>query len=111
MIVTTTARPDEFATAAEVLAEAFLHDPVARSIVPADADRRERLAHLFTAVLRSGPGACGVVDVARREHDERIIGVAAWEAPEARQGRCAANWGNCPDSCARSASSGSPARW
>ncbi|RRR98452.1 GNAT family N-acetyltransferase [Glycomyces terrestris] len=86
MIVITTARPDEFAAAADVLAEAFVDDPVARGIVPFEADRRRRLAHLFTAVLRSGPGPRGVIDLARREGDERIVGVAAWEAPGSRRG-------------------------
>lgn len=86
MIAITTARPEEFAAAAAVLADAFTDDPVALGILPAQAGRQRKLTHLFTAVLRSGPGPRGAVDVARREGDEQIIGVAAWESPAARRG-------------------------
>jgi ribosomal protein S18 acetylase RimI-like enzyme len=96
MIVITTARPDEFAAAAEVLAEAFIDDPVARGILPVETDRQRRLAHLFTAVLRSGPGPRGIVDVARQEGDERIVGVAAWEAPDAPRGALRRELGQLP---------------
>lgn len=96
MFTITTARPDEFEAAAEVLAEAFLDDPVARGILPGETGRHRRLAHLFTAVLRTGPGARGVVDLARREGDERIAGVAAWESPDAPRGALRREFGQLP---------------
>src|SRR4051794_26104342 len=86
MILVTQATPDEYAPAAAVLAEAFAEDPVLRRIVPSEGDSNARLRHLFLAVIRSGPGASGVVDVARRPGEDRIIGAAAWDGPEARQG-------------------------
>ncbi|GAA2275823.1 GNAT family N-acetyltransferase [Glycomyces scopariae] len=96
MIVISPARPEEFAAAAEVLAEAFADDPNALAILPGETDRHRRLTHLFSAVIHAGAGARGVVDVARLDGEGPIVGVAAWEAPEARRGALRRELGQLP---------------
>lgn len=79
------ARAEELHPAAEILAEAFEHDPVLGVIVPQRDRRRERLTDLFEGTLSAGPYATGTVDLAR-DGDGELLGVAAWEGPEARRG-------------------------
>jgi len=74
------ALPADLDDAACVLAEAFADDPVLAGFVPAGARRPERLALLFTAMMRSGPLTAGTVDVAV-DATGRILGAAVWEAP------------------------------
>ncbi|RII91451.1 hypothetical protein DZF96_16650, partial [Clavibacter michiganensis] len=75
-----TARAADLDDVTRVLAEAFAEDPVLAGFVPAGPRKRERLALLFAALLRSGPLPAGTVDVAV---DARggILGAAVWEAP------------------------------
>ncbi|PPF60542.1 GNAT family N-acetyltransferase [Clavibacter michiganensis] len=75
-----TARVADLEDVTRVLAEAFAEDPVLAGFVPAGPRKRERLALLFAALLRSGPLPDGTVDVAV---DARggILGAAVWEAP------------------------------
>lgn len=82
------ARAEELRPAASILAEAFEHDPVLRVIVPQRDRRRERLTDLFEGTLMAGPYATGTVDLARDGNGE-LLGVAAWEGPEARRGALA----------------------
>ncbi|MFC7925985.1 GNAT family N-acetyltransferase [Microbacterium laevaniformans] len=84
-ITITTARRGDLPAAADVLAEAFEADPVLAAIVPPTGRRRTRLAHLFHGILAAGAFATGTVDLARAD-DGSILGVAAWEGPEARRG-------------------------
>ncbi|GAB3148720.1 GNAT family N-acetyltransferase [Microbacterium neimengense] len=79
------ARAEELRPAAAILAEAFEHDPVLGVIVPQRDRRRERLTDLFEGTLSAGPYATGTVDLAR-DDDGELLGVAAWEGPEARRG-------------------------
>ncbi|ADG72991.1 putative acetyltransferase [Cellulomonas flavigena DSM 20109] len=86
MIVVTRAVPGDLDAAADVLAEAFLDDPVTSAIVGgADHDRLARMRHLFVAFLRLAI-ADGTVDVARRAGDPQVLGAAIWEAPDASGG-------------------------
>lgn len=76
------ASPADLPAATAVLAEAFEHDPtLARVIRPGTSRRRERLALLFTTLLRSAPRGSQIVDAA--QVDEGIVGAAIWELPEA----------------------------
>ncbi|ALD13695.1 GNAT family N-acetyltransferase [Clavibacter capsici] len=75
-----TARAADLEDVTRVLAEAFAEDPVMTAFVPAGPGRRERLALLFAALLRSGPLPAGTVDVAVDARG-RILGAAVWEAP------------------------------
>ncbi len=75
------ARLDELPLAADVLAEAFAHDPVTASLLP-PGDRRRRLSHLFHATLAAGAAPTGTVDLAR-DAEGRVLGAAAWEGPGA----------------------------
>ncbi|QCQ16969.1 GNAT family N-acetyltransferase [Microbacterium sp. RG1] len=84
-IIVTPARAEELRPAASILAEAFEHDPVLGVIVPQRDRRRERLTDLFEATLNAGPYTTGTVDLARSS-DGELLGVAAWEGPEARRG-------------------------
>ena len=81
MIRIAPASATELPEAASVLADAFRDDPVLGALVAPSPDRAARLAAFFEATLRSGTHATGVVDVARRDDDDAIVGVAAWEAP------------------------------
>ena len=86
MIVVTRAVPGDLDAAADVLAEAFLHDPVTSAIVGgAESDRLQRMRHLFVGFLRVAI-ADGGVDVARSEGDPRVLGAAIWEGPDTRGG-------------------------
>ncbi len=91
MIVVTPAAPADLGAVVDVLAEAFEDDPVLAVVVggPAGAVRRERLRHLFDGVVRSGPGAAGTVDVARRAGAADVLGAAVWQAPGAGRGLAA----------------------
>lgn len=71
---------------AGLLAEAFRDDAAIYRMVPGDHDRTGRLTELYTAVLRTGALASGVLDVARAERGGPILGVASWEGPH-RQGQ------------------------
>ncbi|WP_317230949.1 GNAT family N-acetyltransferase [Clavibacter sp. MX14-G9D] len=75
-----TARAADLDDVTRVLAEAFAEDPVLAGFVPAGPRHLDRLALLFTALLRSGPLPEGTVDVAV---DARggVLGAAVWEAP------------------------------
>ncbi|RIJ55413.1 N-acetyltransferase, partial [Clavibacter lycopersici] len=75
-----TARAADLEGVTRVLAEAFAEDPVMTAFIPAGPRKRERLALLFAALLRSDPLPAGTVDVAV---DARggILGAAVWEAP------------------------------
>ncbi|AYF99312.1 GNAT family N-acetyltransferase [Protaetiibacter intestinalis] len=96
MIRVSRATASELPGAAAVLADAFHDDPVMRSIIPGDEQRGERLRMLFLALLRSGAYPRGVVDIARTEHDDTIIGAAAWESPSARTGTFLRQLGQLP---------------
>ena len=68
--------------ATAVLAEAFEHDPTLARVIRPSADRRlERLALLFTTLLRSAPKGAQIVDVAQTERG--IVAAAIWERPSA----------------------------
>ena len=84
-ITITPARRGDLPAAADVLAEAFEADPVLAAIMPTTGRRRTRLAHLFHGILAAGAFATGTVDLAR-DDEGSILGVAAWEGPEARRG-------------------------
>ncbi|MTV25963.1 GNAT family N-acetyltransferase [Nitriliruptoraceae bacterium ZYF776] len=82
-----TATDRDVPAAATVLAAAFADDDVVAAFVPRRRPRRAaRLRELFTAVLRTGALHGGVVDLARAVDDGRVLGVAAWEAPDAPGG-------------------------
>ena len=87
-ITITTARREDLAAAADVLAEAFEHDPVMAAIMPERGGRRRRLVDFFHAMLAAGPYATGTVDIAR-DADGSAVGVAAWEGPYAHHGATA----------------------
>jgi ribosomal protein S18 acetylase RimI-like enzyme len=72
---------NDIPTCARLIAEALRDDPVVRQIVGGDEDRTTRLTELYTAELRTGALAHGVIDVARTAPGGPIIGVAAWEGP------------------------------
>jgi ribosomal protein S18 acetylase RimI-like enzyme len=80
-VVVETARPDEAAACARLLADALGDDPVIRAMVPGDRDRTARLVAMHVAQLRSGPLPGGSVDVARAEPGGPVLGVAVWHAP------------------------------
>jgi ribosomal protein S18 acetylase RimI-like enzyme len=70
--------------ATAVLAEAFEHDPMLARVIRPSADRRrERLALLFTTLLRSAPKGAQIVDAA--QIGQGIVGAAVWERPSAPQ--------------------------
>lgn len=54
-VVVETARPDEAAACARLLADVLGDDPVIRAMIPGDRDRTARLVALHVAQLRSGP--------------------------------------------------------
>lgn len=87
-ITITPARRGDLPAAADVLAGAFEADPVLAAVLPDSGRRRTRLAHLFHGTLASGAFATGTVDLAR-DDDGSIVGVAAWEGPDARRGSLA----------------------
>src|SRR6478609_9219874 len=80
-VVVETARPDEAAACARLLADVLGDDPVIRAMVPGDRDRTARLVALHVAQLRSGPLQAGSVDVARAEPGGPVLGVALWHGP------------------------------
>lgn len=80
MFITSPAAPADVPAAAAVLASAFQHDTVMASVVGPGATT-PRLAALFRALLRVGAMRSGRVDLARRESDGAVLGVAVWEAP------------------------------
>lgn len=80
-VVVETARPDEAAACARLLADVLGDDPVIRAMIPGDRDRTARLVALHVAQLRSGPLPGGSVDVARPEPGGPVLGVAVWHAP------------------------------
>ncbi|MCC2321391.1 GNAT family N-acetyltransferase [Cellulomonas xiejunii] len=83
MITVSPARPGDLTAAAEVLAEAFVDDPVTGAVLRrTGADRLRCAQHLFVALLRPAI-ADGTVDLARRGDDSQVLGVAIWEAPGA----------------------------
>lgn len=84
-VTITAARAEELAGAANILAEAFEHDPVLGAIIPGERNRRARLAQLFHGTLASGAFATGTVDLARDETGT-LLGVAAWEGPQSQRG-------------------------
>ncbi len=86
MISITRASVDQLPSAAVILAEAFIDDPVMAAILPPCDRRRERLTTLFLAILRSGPHPAGAVDIAVRDSDGVVVGAAAWEAPGSLRG-------------------------
>ncbi|WP_138945407.1 GNAT family N-acetyltransferase [Plantibacter sp. M259] len=77
------ASPADLEEAAAVLATAFRQDTVTSTLV-SGSDRERRLALLFEAMLRSGAPSSGRVDLARRDTDGVVLGVAVWEMPDAR---------------------------
>ncbi|WP_285042903.1 GNAT family N-acetyltransferase [Plantibacter sp. LMC-P-059a] len=77
------ASPADLEEAAAVLATAFRQDTVTSTLV-SGADRGRRLALLFQAMLRSGAASSSRVDLARRDTDGVVLGVAVWEMPDAR---------------------------
>lgn len=95
-IIVTPARAEDLPEAAGVLAEAFSDDPVIRAIAPREDRRAERLVDLFHGVMASGSFATGTVDLARREGEERIVGVASWEGPGAERGAFGRQVGQLP---------------
>lgn len=80
-VVVETARPDEAAACARLLADVLGDDPVIRAMIPGDRDRTARLVALHVAQLRSGPLPGGSVDVARAEPGAPVLGVAVWHGP------------------------------
>lgn len=89
MLTITPATERDLVPAARILAEAFADDPLTRAILPRADRRLDRVADLYLGVLRSGPFPAGVVDLARREGDPRIVGVAGWDAPGSTRGELA----------------------
>lgn len=86
MIVVTRAVPGDRDAVADVLAEAFVDDPVTSAIVGgADHDRLQRMRHLFVGFLGVAI-ADGCVDVARRTGDPQVLGASIWESPDSRGG-------------------------
>jgi ribosomal protein S18 acetylase RimI-like enzyme len=77
------ASPADLEEAAAVLATAFRQDTVTSTLV-SGPDRGRRLALLFQAMLRSGAASSSRVDLARRDTDGVVLGVAVWETPDAR---------------------------
>lgn len=77
------ASPADLEEAAAVLATAFRQDTVTSTLV-SGSDRECRLALLFEAMMRSGAPSSGRVDLARRDTDGVVLGVAVWETPDAR---------------------------
>ncbi|WP_285037669.1 GNAT family N-acetyltransferase [Plantibacter sp. ME-Dv--P-095] len=77
------ASPADLEDAAAVLATAFREDTVTSTLV-SGADRGRRLALLFEAMLRSSAASSSRVDLARRDTDGVVLGVAVWETPDAR---------------------------
>lgn len=73
-----TAVPADLPAAADVLTEAFEHDPVVGAFVPPGPGRARRIAILFRAMLASSRH--GVVDLARGD-DGEVLGAAFWEPP------------------------------
>lgn len=80
-VTITPARPGEIETCAAVIAAAFVDDPVVRALIPGDKARLQRVTHFYIATLRAGFLPYAGIDVARRDSDQEILGVAAWEAP------------------------------
>ncbi|WP_265522624.1 GNAT family N-acetyltransferase [Oerskovia flava] len=86
MIVVTPAAPVHVEEAARVLARAFREDPVMSTFVGGRPDDREaRLTHLLRVVVRAGLRH-GVVDLARAEGDQAVLGAAVWSGPGRRGG-------------------------
>lgn len=75
---------EELAECARVLARGFESDPFIDLIVPRGPRRRARLAQLYLVMLRTDTFRTGVIEVARREPNGAIVGVASWQAPNPR---------------------------
>jgi len=75
------AAPADVAEAADVLAEAFKDDAATLAITGLGRPSVPQLAALFRPLVSSGPLRHGRVDLARRERDGAILGVALWEPP------------------------------
>jgi ribosomal protein S18 acetylase RimI-like enzyme len=76
-----TATAADIPACARLIATAFHDDPVVFETFPGADNRLARLTKLFTMTLREIVQSHGVIDIARRDHDGMIIGVAAWHGP------------------------------
>ncbi|MBN6037756.1 N-acetyltransferase [Amycolatopsis sp. 195334CR] len=84
MIVVTPAAPVHVEEAVRVLVDAFRTDAVMSAFVRGDQEERERrLTHLLRVMVRNGLRH-GVVDLARAEEDQTLLGVAVWMRPGQR---------------------------
>lgn len=73
----------ELPEVARVIAEGFADDDVLRAMLPGEYARERRLARKYQAVLSAGHFRSGVIDVARTSAHGPIVGVAAWDGPNA----------------------------
>lgn len=76
-----TATASDLPIAADILAEAFEHDPVMLQILRGPR-RRVRLAHLFLGMMLSAPPHECAVDIARLDEGGEIVGAASWSTAD-----------------------------
>jgi ribosomal protein S18 acetylase RimI-like enzyme len=76
--------PRELDECAAVMAAAFADDAFIAQIVPPGPKRRARLAALYRVSVRTNSFHSGLVDVVRAEENGPILGLAAWQPPQAK---------------------------